>query len=33
MAKDLVRTRNQIQKFIKMRAELQAVSLRIVVKF
>jgi len=30
MAKDLVRTRNQIQKFIKMRAELQAVSLRIV---
>jgi len=29
MAKDLVRTRNQVQKFYKMRAELQAVSLRI----
>lgn len=30
MAKDLVRTRNYIQKFYKMRAELQAVSMRIV---
>ena len=29
MAKDLVRTRNYIQKFYKMRAELQAVSMRI----
>eukprot|EP01101_Sappina_pedata_P005586 TRINITY_DN2591_c0_g1_i2.p1 TRINITY_DN2591_c0_g1~~TRINITY_DN2591_c0_g1_i2.p1 ORF type:complete len:253 (-),score=100.10 TRINITY_DN2591_c0_g1_i2:85-777(-) len=28
MAKDLVRTRNQIQKFYKMRAQLQATSLR-----
>lgn len=30
MAKDLVRTRNYVQKFYKMRAELQAVSMRIV---
>jgi len=29
MAKDLVRTRNHIQKFYKMRTELQAVGLRI----
>jgi len=29
MAKDLVRTRNHVQKFYKMRTELQAVSLRI----
>jgi len=29
MAKDLVRTRNHVTKFYKMRAELQAVSLRI----
>jgi len=29
MAKDLVRTRNQIQKFYKMKTQLQAVSLRI----
>jgi len=29
MAKDLVRTRNNITKFYKMRTELQAVSLRI----
>jgi len=28
MAKDLVRTRNQIQKFYKMKTQLQAVSLR-----
>ncbi len=31
MAKDLVRTRNNITKFYKMRTELQAVSLRIAV--
>ena len=30
MAKDLVRTRTYIQKFYKMRTELQAVSMRIV---
>lgn len=29
MAKDLVRTRNYVQKFYKMRTSLQAVSLRI----
>jgi charged multivesicular body protein 2A len=29
LAKDLVRTRNQIQKFYKMKTQLQAVSLRI----
>jgi charged multivesicular body protein 2A len=29
MAKDLVRTRNNVTKFYKMRTELQAVSLRI----
>lgn len=29
MAKDLVRTRNQIQKFYRLHSQLQAVSLRI----
>lgn len=32
MAKDLVRTRNHIQKFYQMRAQLQAVGLRIQVR-
>ena len=32
MAKDLVRTRNNITKFYKMRTELQAVSLRVQVQ-
>lgn len=33
MAKDLVRTRKYIQKFILMRTQLQAVSLRILVNY
>jgi hypothetical protein len=32
MAKDLVRTRRQIQKFYSMKTQLQAVGLRIQVK-
>jgi hypothetical protein len=33
MAKDLVRTRNQIQKFYRLHSHLQAVSLRMQVCF
>lgn len=33
MAKDLVRTRRYIQKFYQMKTQLQAVSLRIQVRF
>ena len=33
MAKDLVRTRHQIEKFYKLKSQLQGVSLRIQVEF
>ena len=33
MAKDLVRTRHQIEKFYKLKSQLQGVSLRIQVQF
>ena len=33
MAKDLIRTRHQVEKFYKLKSQLQGVSLRIQVQF